>query len=212
MFSDVSPSAYRLEHVILLVATGKSDIVLSVKELDELVGRNVATHRASRSQKEIAQAMTDRGWRWTQGTVSSVENGERSLRLPEAVDLASILGLIHVDLLMARPAAAQVSAAAAQAGALNRHLRELIEEYLEACFILAHYADEADLIEGSLPDLQAQSWLRETPEWVVADVRKGDPTEEDKQAAAAWRASVTGKYTRMFLDAGHTDVDGQQEG
>lgn len=41
------------------------------------------------SQEHIAGRMAHHGW--TQSTVSRVESGQRSLRVPELLDLASIL-------------------------------------------------------------------------------------------------------------------------
>ncbi|KJL46235.1 hypothetical protein RS84_02862 [Microbacterium hydrocarbonoxydans] len=43
------------------------------------------------SQKDLASAMRDRGWKWSQATVWSIEKGERPLRLAEAVDVAWVL-------------------------------------------------------------------------------------------------------------------------
>lgn len=59
---------------------------------DVRVGKNVMRHRAERSQQELADAMRERGWKWSQATVWSVERGTRPLRYLEAIDLAEILG------------------------------------------------------------------------------------------------------------------------
>lgn len=53
----------------------------------------MASLRGARSQKVLAEQMRDRGWSWAQATVSSVEKGERPLRLTEAEDLADLLGV-----------------------------------------------------------------------------------------------------------------------
>ncbi|NKY08980.1 helix-turn-helix domain-containing protein [Cellulomonas hominis] len=58
---------------------------------DEQIGRNVAALRGQRSQQAIADAMRERGWKWSQATVWSVEKGDRPLRLAEAVELAEVL-------------------------------------------------------------------------------------------------------------------------
>jgi len=60
---------------------------------DEEIGRAVVALRGDRSQQALANAMRERGWKWSQATVWSIETGERPLRLAEAEDLASVLGL-----------------------------------------------------------------------------------------------------------------------
>lgn len=62
-----------------------------MSERDEVIGRNVVALRAGRSQKQIADSMRQRGHKWSQSTVWSVEKGERPLRLTEALDLSDLL-------------------------------------------------------------------------------------------------------------------------
>ncbi|OLT09309.1 hypothetical protein BJF77_11010 [Kocuria sp. CNJ-770] len=59
---------------------------------DQEIGEVVAVLRGAVPQRDIAERMTNRGFKWTQGTVSSVEKGERSLKLTEGAVLAEILG------------------------------------------------------------------------------------------------------------------------
>lgn len=56
---------------------------------DELIGQAVMRLRQSRNltQQSIADLMRERGFRWSQATVWSVESGERPLRLHEAFAL-----------------------------------------------------------------------------------------------------------------------------
>lgn len=56
-----------------------------------MIGKNLVRLRGEMSQKDVATAMRDRGWKWSQATVWSVERGDRPLRLAEAQDLAAIL-------------------------------------------------------------------------------------------------------------------------
>lgn len=51
----------------------------------------VARAKAGMSQKELAAAMTDRGFKWSQATISQIEKGERPLRLSEADHLAELI-------------------------------------------------------------------------------------------------------------------------
>lgn len=60
---------------------------------DAQIGRALRVVRAEHSQQELADAMRDRGWRWTQATVWGVEAGKRPLRLAEARDVAEFLGV-----------------------------------------------------------------------------------------------------------------------
>lgn len=60
---------------------------------DMSIGRSVSAFRGDMSQQALADKMRERGWKWSQATVWSVEKGERPLRLAEAMDLAQILGI-----------------------------------------------------------------------------------------------------------------------
>ncbi|MCH9276408.1 helix-turn-helix domain-containing protein [Bifidobacterium amazonense] len=59
---------------------------------DIQVGRNLASLRGSLSQEELAARMKQRGYRWSQSTVWSIERGDRPLRLTEALDVLDCLG------------------------------------------------------------------------------------------------------------------------
>lgn len=78
-----------------------------MSERDKRIGRAVSAIRGDRSQAAIATAMRERGWKWSQATVWSVEKGERPLRLAEASDLASVLGE-RLDRFLVPPAEALV--------------------------------------------------------------------------------------------------------
>lgn len=66
---------------------------------DEEIGRTLNRLRGNHSQNRVAQAMRDRGHKWSQATVWSVEKGERPLRLTEAEDLAAFLRCDVKDIL-----------------------------------------------------------------------------------------------------------------
>lgn len=66
---------------------------------DVEIGRNVARIRGSMSQKDLADEMRKRGFRWSQATVWAVEKGERPLRLVEAEAVGEVLGIHHSALL-----------------------------------------------------------------------------------------------------------------
>lgn len=62
-------------------------------EDDARIGARVERLRTARglSQSALAREMAQRGWKWQQATVWTVENGRRSMRLAEAVGLAEVL-------------------------------------------------------------------------------------------------------------------------
>lgn len=59
---------------------------------DEQIGQRLAILRGSESQSGLAVRMRDRGFKWSQATVWSIEKGERPLRFSEAVELSALLG------------------------------------------------------------------------------------------------------------------------
>jgi len=67
-------------------------------------GRFAARMRAFRlvggvTQAELADRMRDRGHAYVQQTVNKIEQGERVVRINEAVDLADALGASLADLI-----------------------------------------------------------------------------------------------------------------
>lgn len=58
---------------------------------DVEIGGNLTRVRAGMSQKDLAEAMRKKGFRWSQATVWAVEKGERPLRLAEAEAIGQVL-------------------------------------------------------------------------------------------------------------------------
>lgn len=88
-----------------MTTTGNSGNVLVVTERDRTIGQNLAAYRGGRSQQWVADEMRERGHKWSQSTVWSIEKGERPVRLTEAEDLAKVLQLRDpLDLLVSKPA------------------------------------------------------------------------------------------------------------
>lgn len=129
---------------------------------DAVIGQNSARLRGAMSQKALAERMKDRGWKWVQSTVASVEKGERPLRLREAADLASILGCSIEDLMNPPAAVAdlqairdsdqEVSAAFFDAG-------RVMVAYLEAYSALDSAVRDSPLTDASTVIEAAQSTL-----------------------------------------------------
>jgi transcriptional regulator with XRE-family HTH domain len=76
--------------------------VLFVADKERLIGVTVSVLRDGMPQQTVADAMRERGHRWSQSTVWSIEKGERRLLLSEAADLAEVLD-VPVDALLKRP-------------------------------------------------------------------------------------------------------------
>jgi hypothetical protein len=69
-----------------------------MKPFDRRTGTAILAARGTTTQQAVANAMRDRGHKWSQSTVWSVEAGERPLKFAEANDLAQILGITINDL------------------------------------------------------------------------------------------------------------------
>lgn len=65
-------------------------MVKSEKEVGESVKRR--RESSLMSQQDLAAAMRQRGYKWSQATVWSVEAGERPLRYTESLELGEICG------------------------------------------------------------------------------------------------------------------------
>jgi transcriptional regulator with XRE-family HTH domain len=65
------------------------------QEAERLAARLLRSSRLEKglTQLDIADEMTQLGFRWTQPTVARVENGQRHLSLTEARALMDVLGL-----------------------------------------------------------------------------------------------------------------------
>jgi hypothetical protein len=136
---------------------------------DEKIGRNLARLRGNRSQKDIADAMRERGWKWSQATVWSIEKGERPLRVAEAADLAQILDQERLgpSLFVQTDAESDFHTAMRQMSAADRSLREAIEGYFVA-------QGELSLRLQSSPnpayERAVEDWLSRTPADVAESV------------------------------------------
>lgn len=95
--------------------------MLPVTSLDLQIGENLARLRGPRmSQRALADAMTEAGWKWSHVTVGTIERGERPLRVSEAIGAASILDVSVDDLINVHDAAELRKAQSAVLIALDR--------------------------------------------------------------------------------------------
>ncbi|OIH95096.1 hypothetical protein BIU90_02860 [Curtobacterium sp. MCBA15_001] len=112
------------------------------------------------SQRALADAMTERGWKWSHVTVGSVERGDRPLRAAEAIGVAEILEVEVVDLVNAREAS---------------QMREATQKLLAQYHRLRHAVSDWDLVRREYAQL-ADSLGREVDNEVIA--RLWFPAEE----------------------------------
>ena len=109
------------------------------EERDINVGKNLTRYRGSHSQQAIADAMRERGWKWSQATMWSIEKGDRPVRLVEAADLAVVLQ-ISIEDLLARPSVAQAA----------RDAIDAAEEVLAAYTKAVRAIDTLDVVRDDL--------------------------------------------------------------
>jgi len=139
-------------------------------EAERRLAANLRILREARdiSQAKLAQEMLARDWPWRQQTVARVENGQRMIRLGEAIALASILGVSLGYLTRSGPDALEVE----KIRGAGVRLRESCEAVAAAvCHLLdaQHTAERLqvnnagvkgdDFIEVAL--VQLRGWMRE---------------------------------------------------
>jgi hypothetical protein len=161
---------------------------------DERIGRNLVTRRGDRSQKDVADAMRARGWKWSQATVWAIEKGERPLRLAEADDLADVLGdSFHGAYSLLRdPDSIAVEVELGRVRQAHATLVEAMRHYEQARLALATIGDRAE--ELSLLDHdQIEGWAKRGLSAVVKQYRSESSTQSadaagtDGQHLTAWR-------------------------
>lgn len=147
---------------------------------DEQIGRNLVHLRGERPQTEIAEAMRERGYKWSQATVWAVEKGERPLRLTEADDLSQILGGgIGADMFLMASSATELRAALFQVSDAHSHLRKAADAYLAALDTLAQIAHRLSA-EGSEYAIPPSMWETVTS-WLKEHSTGIDALETDRQ-------------------------------
>lgn len=142
----------------------------AVSERDETIGRNIARLRDEMSQKELADRMASRGWKWSQATVWSVEAGKRPVRFAEAVDVCWILG--------------------AELGALEGD-----EDDLKAHFFIGKYFQAIDDVRDALT--KATTWQLQLAN--SADEQELSETSSEAVLRAIASDDVLDAFARMFV-------------
>ncbi|MEW1708011.1 helix-turn-helix transcriptional regulator [Microbacterium sp. NPDC089190] len=171
---------------------------------DEQIGRNLAAVRGEMSQSDLAKRMRDRGFKWSQATVWSVEKGERPLRLSESEAVAELLG-VGRHVFTARDGEERVYAAARVVRDHYEAMRAAMAAYDTARGALAFALDELDDGPMSTQLMAAAELVTETIDSVVEDYRD---FERREFAATLAREGVTAEewfpaegQGRKWLDA-----------
>jgi transcriptional regulator with XRE-family HTH domain len=152
---------------------------------DVQIGRNLARFRGQWSQKDLADAMRERGHKWSQATVWAVEKGDRPLRLSEAQDVTKILKM-HTWDLTHTDARAVLTLALRDMNAASWKLRDAAQEYLRAQLLVASLADVYESSghgdrEFDSAEEDVTSWLAMSPEEEVSSARKELKAENEAQ-------------------------------
>jgi len=170
---------------------------------DQLIGGNIAVLRGERTQKELAEAMRERGFKWSQSTVWSVESGERSLKFVEAVALAQILPT-QMEYLAREQGFAIVQTWARQVGRDHAALISAVLAYNESMSNLAVAGDEA-LKSGELNGhlkMILTSWIGRTALEVVRDAESGvleDSYVAESPTSATSPMTGQGRYLDLLV-------------
>lgn len=115
--------------------------------------------RGKSSQKELADWMRQRGFKWSQATVWSIEKGERPLRLSEAEAVADIYGA-DVSSLLRGTSVVRAEAEVKSVTRWHRELRSALEHYRRSRLLLAAALDESEDADlGRELRTSAQEWI-----------------------------------------------------
>jgi hypothetical protein len=174
--------------------------------LDTQIGQNVVRLRGATSQKEIANQMRDRGWKWSQATVWSVEKGERSLRLAEAGDLATILRCWVSDLMVAEDQA-RLRRAEQRADTFKTRFLMDYTEYMAALSELARAADARSVLTEE-ERRHYRELITLTPELMIratgADWRT-DFLSSAQDLSKPLDTNTAGEFERLWVQAARAD-------
>lgn len=155
--------------------------------IDERIGQNLAITRGELSQKDLADRMRERGWKWSQATVWSIEKGERPLRLAEAEDVADILNR-PISVLLARDGEAVVHDATRAVYDRYHDVLKAMEAYDDARGHLAMALDQIPNVEKDGLFRVSTDWVTQTVDGALEEYRE---TSIDEFAAFLARMRIT---------------------
>jgi transcriptional regulator with XRE-family HTH domain len=167
------------------------------------LGKNFARLRGDLSQKEVAELMRQRGFRWSQATVWSIEKGERPLRLSEAEAVLDALGQPFFNL-TADEGEAVVDRWMRECSAASESLKAAIERFERGRLNLAlsyRRVEERDR-DGTLTNRyhDAGGWLQTTVDDLVREYRERDMGEDDFRGQLSSSDDKSDRWMDMYND------------
>jgi hypothetical protein len=190
-------------------------------EQDKRIGQTVSILRGDRTQQAVAVAMRERGWKWSQATVWSVEKGDRPLRLAEADDLAGILGVFSASDFTSSPMSAHIKLGSHRAadayGAMVASVREYLEVKEQLEIVLKIAEDEGHQFTHG-DEAARDSWTgQRKPEEAVAQARfeyeqaGRNDIERMEFEGYEFEVQADGTYAVRFMERGSDDGKHQEE-
>lgn len=165
---------------------------------DEQVGRNLARLRGDMSQKDLALLMRERGFKWSQATVWSVEKGERPLRLVESEAIANCFG-VHTGHLTGQEPQTYAMSLARAARQADGELRKAITDYDDVRFQLAIALDRVPAEQMINAVHAGTGWVERGANDVVdevhRDVEAQNVAESDGMPAGR---QLTGRWLEVW--------------
>lgn len=170
--------------------------------LDTQIGQNLARLRGSMSQRDMADEMTRRGWKWSHVTVGSVERGERPLRASEALGVANILNIPVEELVAAQDSVRLREGQRSVLFALTQ-LQEAVSRWDAARLDLAALADELGYRHDDVDAISVDGMglVTVTAEEIVRRAHNNDLHADIDQEQAYWRSRGSGPWVESYIDA-----------
>ncbi|PTL73821.1 hypothetical protein C1I63_13890 [Rathayibacter caricis DSM 15933] len=154
---------------------------------DEQIGSNLIKLRGSMTQRELAEKMKQRGWKWTHVTVGSIERGERPLRLAEAEAVVDAIGHGFVHNLLASEADATVQVWMRKMWEANAAVEKAVRTYVETQLQLSMAAYSAQPHPDSTTGEGILDWLSHSPQRAVETTLERIWSEDAMEASLAER-------------------------
>lgn len=172
-----------------------------------MIGRNLARLRGSMTQQQLADEMRNLGFKWSQSTVWSIEQGTRPIRLTEALALNRVFGVGSETRLAWPEPMVEVQDRMRAVSEAARQVRESIEELQEKSFELAvvtarHepgdlgrlYEAVEDWMSYGIPEVVDELRLEQQAERAANEVRYADLGEIPQQHPLIERHGKTWTY------------------
>ena len=169
---------------------------------DKDIGAIVAALRGQTSQQNLAAKMTRQGFKWTQGTVSSVEKGERSLKLTEGAALAEVLGTDVRSLVGEEQAALAEQAYDVASSAIHwatRDLQEATRVMVAGRHNLIRFGEVLSIDASDLAGDAHRSLLGQDPVSVVEEEKNRVETDMSDTQADGILLPYTGRRKPRML-------------